>query len=108
MQKGAKLNSGEFAIVVANDSSGGLNVPVRLEKEAGDDLAKQIDHAWRLAFCRTPTAAEQITIQAFFAGELKRLRVAAGKDASDDELRHSALVQLCRVMLNLNEFVYPD
>ena len=50
-------------------------------------------------------------MQAFFAGELKQLRAEAGNDAAaddDDSLRRRALVQLCRVMLNLNEFVYPD
>ena len=47
-------------------------------------------------------------MQAFFAGELKHLRAEAGMDVKDDELRRRALVQLCRVMLNLNEFVYPD
>jgi hypothetical protein len=84
------------------------HLATRLEKEAGNDLAKQINHAWRLAFCRPPTAAEQSAMQAFHAGELKHLRSETGKDAKDDELRRRALVQLCRVMLNLNEFVYPD
>jgi hypothetical protein len=61
----------------------------RLEREAGPDPARQIDLAYRLALCRPPTSAE-----------LKRLLEyrAAGIDT----------VQQARVMLNLNEFVYPD
>jgi cytochrome c553 len=61
---------------------------VRLKREAGDDPAKQITLAWRLALCREPTAAEMAKMQAF--------------------LREESLEQACRVILNLNEFVYPE
>ena len=60
----------------------------RLRHEAGDDSAKQITLAWRLALCRKATADEQAKMQAF--------------------LRKDSLEQACRVILNLNEFVYPE
>ena len=60
----------------------------RLVKEAGDDATKQIQLAYRLALCRPPTAAE----------------VAAMLDFH----RRESLEQMCRVMLNLNEFVYAE
>jgi hypothetical protein len=68
----------------------------RLAREAGDDPAKQIELAFRLALCRPPTTDESEAMQQFFAREAT---------ATD---RHRALVQLSRVILNLNEFVYPN
>jgi mono/diheme cytochrome c family protein len=61
---------------------------LRIEREAGDDRQKQIQLAWRLALCREPTDREAELITAFLDGE--------------------SLAQLCRVVLNLNEFVYPE
>jgi cytochrome c553 len=60
----------------------------RLKREAGDDSAKQITLAWRLAFCREPSATELTQMHAF--------------------LHQESLEQACRVILNLNEFVYPE
>jgi len=60
----------------------------RLKREAGDDPVKQIAFAWRLALCREPTVDEMAKMQAF--------------------LREESLEQACRVILNLNEFVYPE
>jgi len=60
----------------------------RLRREAGDDQGKQISLAWRLALCREPTAAELTQMRTFLSEE--------------------SLEQVCRVILNLNEFVYPE
>jgi hypothetical protein len=60
----------------------------RLRKEAGTDPAKQIDLAYRLALCRPPTTAERNRLEQF--------------------LKEESLEQMCRVVLNLNEFVYSD
>ncbi len=60
----------------------------RLRREAGDDPAQQITLAWRLALCREPTAGEMVKMRTF--------------------LNEESLEQLCRVVLNLNEFVYPE
>lgn len=60
----------------------------RLKREAGDDGTKQITFAWRLALCREPSSDEMTKMQAF--------------------LREESLEEACRVILNLNEFVYPE
>jgi hypothetical protein len=59
-----------------------------LKREAGDDAEKQITLAWQLALSRGPTARELSQMKSF--------------------LRSEPLEQLCRVILNLNEFVYPE
>jgi hypothetical protein len=60
----------------------------RLRREAGDDEDRQIEHAYRLALCRPPTAAEVAVLRDF--------------------LRRQSLVEMCRVVFNLNEFAYAD
>jgi hypothetical protein len=68
----------------------------RLRCDAGDDSAKQIELAYRLSLCRPPTPSEAATMQRFLT------EVAGTED------RRPALEQLCRVILNLNEFVYSN
>jgi uncharacterized protein DUF1553 len=58
----------------------------RLKKEAGDDPARQIDLAYRIALTRPPTQSE--------------LTVAL------DAVASRSLVDLTAVLFNLNEFVY--
>ncbi|MCI0359502.1 MAG: DUF1549 and DUF1553 domain-containing protein, partial [Planctomycetaceae bacterium] len=67
----------------------------RLRREAGDDPARQIDLAFRLALCREPTEREAASLRNFLNQETPNLGP-------------QALVQVCRVILNLNEFVYPN
>jgi hypothetical protein len=59
----------------------------RLRREAGD-VDRQITLAWQLALCREPTTGEHQKMKDFLA------------DVS--------LEEACRVVLNLNEFVYPE
>jgi hypothetical protein len=58
----------------------------RLKKEAGDDVGKQIDLAYRLALTRSPTPAE--------------LSIAT------DMIGSGSLVDFANVVLNLSEFLY--
>ena len=58
----------------------------RVKREAGNDPAKQIDLAYRIALTRPPTQAE----------------LAIGLDAA----RTGSLVDFTHVLLNVNEFVY--
>jgi hypothetical protein len=60
----------------------------RLRQEAGTEPEKQIDLAFRLAMCRPPSDAERARLVQF--------------------LKDESLEQMCRVILNLNEFVYSD
>jgi len=66
----------------------------RVISEVGDDPATQIERAWRLALCRPPTADERTAMLEFLK--------------SHETDHRPALVQLCRVLFNLNEFAYPN
>jgi hypothetical protein len=68
----------------------------RLVREAGSDADPQIELAFRLALARRPTAEEATAMRRFLVTE------------SGATNQHAALVQVCRVILNLNEFVYPN
>jgi hypothetical protein len=70
----------------------------RLQREAGDDPERQIELAFKLALCRPPTSAEREALTKFLVSGF-----AEGPDAG-----RMAREQMCRVILNLNEFAYPD
>ncbi len=60
----------------------------RLRREADNDVDRQISLAWRLALCREPTDGERTKLRDFIA--------------------QVSLEEFSRVVLNLNEFVYPE
>jgi hypothetical protein len=60
----------------------------RVRREAGVDLARQVNHAFRLALQRPPEPSERVLC----------VRLAAQR----------SLPELCRALLNLNEFAYVD
>lgn len=68
----------------------------RLQQEAGNDPLRQMKLGFRLALGRPPSAAELEKLQHFLA------------DVASAEDPRSAITQFCRVLLNLNEFVYPN
>ncbi len=72
---------------------------IRLKNEAGDDSVNQIKLAFRVALAREPAEKELAALQQFLVRET---------DGDSDAARHRALVQMCRVILNLNEFVYSN
>lgn len=84
------------------------HLAARLQSEAGEHLASQIKYAWRLAFARVPTTVEETALEKFYSDELEILTLESGQDIPDHLLQRQSLEQLCRVILNLNEFVYPD
>jgi hypothetical protein len=69
----------------------------RLRAEAGPDPARQVERAYRLSLCRPPAPRECEALLDF-------LRRQQGAGASAEE----ACAQACRVIFNLNEFVYAD
>ena len=84
----------------------------RLLREAGPEVGEQIVMAYRLALGRRPTADEQETLMEFVASEasyiLEQSAVEGGKNPSQEESHRQALTQMCRILFNLNEFVYTD
>ena len=81
----------------------------RVNREVGDDPRKQIQRVWRLALIRSPSAKEETAALQFLKQQLTELH-AEKKDvkAKKNDSHKQALTQLCRVIFNLNEFVYPD
>jgi hypothetical protein len=75
----------------------------RLRREAGTDAERQLDLAYRLVLCRPATVRESTALQQF----LKQQAPRHARPDSEEARRH-ALTLACRVLLNLNEFVYPD
>jgi mono/diheme cytochrome c family protein len=60
----------------------------RLRREAGDDVSKQVERAYRLALGRAPTAFERT------------------KTAEFIQSAPNGLTEFCQALFNLNEFVY--
>jgi hypothetical protein len=83
----------------------------RLVEQAGVDVRKQIELAYRLALSRPPTARERQTMLRFLRDQTENLLREAEKRQrirDTNGARHKALEQMCRVIFNLNEFVYAD
>ena len=62
--------------------------PTGVRREAGDDVRRQIDRAWRLAFARLPNDREREIARSF--------------------VEQHGLDQLCLVLFNANEFLFVD
>ena len=81
----------------------------RVVWEVGIDPSKQVERAYLLALARPPTKTERDSMLSFMDRETEAWTGEAQNSARGAGLagRH-ALEQMCRVILNLNEFVYPD
>ena len=83
----------------------------RLVKEAGNDARKQVALGWWLALCRPPNKTETAQMLEFRRNEIERLLAEAAsqnRPVSNAQTQQAALEQVCRVILNLNEFAYPE
>ena len=78
----------------------------RLVAEAGDETEKQIELAYRLALARSPSITERGEMLEFLKRE--QARISRETMANGRTAYALALQQLCRVIFNLNEFVYTD
>jgi hypothetical protein len=79
----------------------------RVEREAGSELDDQLSRLWLLALCREPADEELVAMRGFVEGEVEQFR-AENRDVSEEEAGRRALEQVCRVVLNLNEFAYVE
>lgn len=78
----------------------------RIEREVGEQAERQVERAFRLALARVPSAVERRQVLDMMERE-SAASPREGKVGGADR-RDKALELLCKVMLNLNEFVYPD
>ena len=79
----------------------------RLLDEAGSEAEQQVQLAFRLALGRPPRDSEAAQLVTFLRDEASRLRLD-DPALAEPAARQQALTQLCRVLFNLNEFLYPD
>ena len=79
----------------------------RLVEEVGENPERQIERAYRLTLARPPTEKERRSLVGFLESESSKLRQEQ-PDLTPQQVDRKALVQMCRVILNLNEFVYTD
>ena len=81
----------------------------RVLKETGSNLVKQVEQVFLLALCRKPRDEERRQLVNFLNQETEAyLWEVRSRDRVRLAAREKSLVQLCRVVFNLNEFVYPD
>src|SRR5262249_13810311 len=83
----------------------------RLRREAGEEPARQVERAYRLALARSPSASEMETALGFPARHAQRGRPAAarrgpaaGARPREGDAAGGARPSFCRVILNLNGF----
>jgi hypothetical protein len=77
----------------------------RVAREAGAEPASQINRAFWLALARPPDREEQEKLLAMLE---RHRRLHQQKPTTGASAEQAALVDLCRVLLNLNEFMYID
>jgi hypothetical protein len=82
----------------------------RVIAEVGDDPARQIEHAYWLAYCRPPTSEEhEMTLASL--NQLRttwQARLMNGETAADREAARKALENLCHAVLNSAELLFVD
>jgi hypothetical protein len=86
-----------------NDQAGRL--AARVQKEAGADVKRQAERALWLALSRAPTS-ERLADALTFLKRQSRAHAAQGQDAG--KAAAEALIDLCHVLFNCNEFIFLD
>ncbi len=87
---------------------------MRVLRDASEDLPRQVERAYWLAFSRAPSDAERRTAVEFvntrYAATLQGLldKRANADSKTREQLRQRALADLCHVLVNANEFVYLE
>jgi cytochrome c553 len=80
----------------------------RLLRECADERAKQIERAFDLALARAPSHEEKEIALAFLDRRTSEFNVLPANETKDLTANRHALNNLCRMIFNLNEFVYVD
>jgi len=78
----------------------------RLRRQAARGIDQQILLGYRLAVGRPPTDTEQATLRSYW--DVERGGLMQTRKMAEDQAGLEATVRLCRILLNLNEFVYVD
>ncbi|RBP37285.1 cytochrome c [Roseimicrobium gellanilyticum] len=79
----------------------------RVRAEAGGDVRKQAELAWRLVF-GVPDAATEVDSLASYLTEQAKVLKGTNATAKPEELERRALASLCQVLLGSNRFLYVE
>ncbi len=78
----------------------------RLIKEAGADDDARVERAYRLAFCRSPSAQERAAVRDFLTRQRAQIEADSQGKSTPAAAHFKALSALCLVLLNTNELAY--
>ncbi len=89
---------------------------VRVQKEAGAELEKQVQRAWRLVFGREPSQADQGEAVEFIRAQTEHYKVhpaklehvAAPAEKANAPADLLGLAAFCHALMSSNEFLYVD
>ena len=79
----------------------------RVVRDAGDNLAKQIDRAWELSQGVRPSAENNRLLQEFVEAQQRTFKQQDNK-LSTEVARQRALASACQALLSSNAFIYVD
>lgn len=85
----------------------------RLQAEAPDDRAAQVQHAWRLLYAKPATEADVARSLAYLDEQTKALAqyhhdIQHAKDAPKPNPPQEAMASLCQVLCSSNRFLYIE
>lgn len=81
----------------------------RLRKEAPQGLVRQVELAWKIAYCRPISPSERAAALAFLNRQPALVKAAPGGDKlAPEAVQIAALTNLCQQLLSSNEFLYVD
>jgi len=89
---------------------------LRVQKEAGADLEKQIQRIWQLSFGRSPSMSVQLEAMDFVKAQTEHYKthpaklehVAGTPEKKDADPALLGLTALCHALMSSNEFLYVD
>jgi hypothetical protein len=77
-------------------------------RDAKPDVKQSIERAFRLTLLRQPDAAELSECRSTFERHTGLHRNRLGSGAGEGDAKLAALTDVCRALMNVNEFVYVD
>lgn len=80
----------------------------RVRTEAGGDLRKQAEVAWRQVFGVRAAPAEVDSLASYLEEQAKVLKGSSTAAVKPEELERRALASLCQVLLGSNQFLYVE
>jgi hypothetical protein len=92
----------------AGAGAGGAGFSQHGAREAGDDNARRVEHAYRLTLSRLPSEAERRAVYEFLTAQQAQIGADSRGAIAGDDARRQALAALCLVLLNTNEFAYAQ